>query len=69
MGDGASDMRCVVSPVGDATSRFTASGTSTYESPRIVEPDETYAMFVEVEAPEDSKAREGAPSLGCGPPA
>lgn len=69
VGDGAGEMRCVVSPVGDATTRFTASGTSTYDSPRIVEPDETYAMFVEVETPEGSKAPEGAPSLGCGQPA
>jgi hypothetical protein len=69
VGDGASEMRCVVSPVGDATTRFTSSGTSTYDSPRLVEPDETYAMFVEVETPEGSKEPKGAPTLGCGPPA
>ena len=68
VGGGADSMRCVVVPLGGAAATFTASESSTYQSPRPVEPDQTYPMLVEVDAG-DEKEIEGAPSIGCGPAA
>ena len=69
IGAGAALMRCVVAPKGDATAEFTASGSSVYDSPRPVEPDETYPMYVEVDAGSTDNEIAAAPSMGCGPAA
>lgn len=66
VGSGPATMSCVVVPMGGDAATFTASGSSTYTSPRPVDPDETYPLYVEVD-PERGQDIEIDPSMGCGP--
>ena len=63
-GGGADAMRCLVTPTGEGSAVFTASGTSVYESDGPVAVGDTYSLYTEVEAGDGSSVVE-RPTVSC----